>query len=191
MMFDGDFIEDLRRWGDEAGVVWEPGLKAAEVKHAEQRWEIRFPPDLRAFLMTMASSSKGFIHWTETPKDDIAARLDWPRRGFHFDIEHNDLWLAEWGEPPTILAERFEVFDDAYAKVPKLIPIYGHRFIPQEPLEAGNPIFSVYQSDIIYFGSDLAGYLRYEFGPNGRQVDRDPRHIPFWSDWANGKYDEF
>lgn len=46
---------------------------------------------------------------------------------------------------------------------PKLIPIYGHRFIPDSPSEWGNPIFSISQSDIIRYGGSLADYLRWEF----------------------------
>jgi hypothetical protein len=67
------------------------------------------------------------------------------------------------------------------AEAPKLIPIYSHRFIPEEPSEAGNPIFSVYQMDIIYYGFDLDDYLRHEFDlPGRKEWPAQVRPIKFW-----------
>lgn len=43
---------------------------------------------------------------------------------------------------------------------PRLIPICSHRYIPEEPHDAGNPVFSVMQSDVIYYGADLANYSK-------------------------------
>jgi hypothetical protein len=67
------------------------------------------------------------------------------------------------------------------AAAPKLIPVFLHRMMPDEPRKAGNPVFSVHQTDIIYYGHDLPDYLRQEF-----QVARwwtrpsEPRRIRFW-----------
>jgi len=70
---------------------------------------------------------------------------------------------------------------------PKLLPIYGHRFLAAEPCRSGNPIFSIVQTDIVYYGANLPHYLLNEF------IDRDyalPTHaqkirkIDIWSDFA-------
>jgi hypothetical protein len=45
-----------------------------------------------------------------------------------------------------------------------LVAVYGHRYIPAEPGLAGNPVFSIHQSDVIVYGSSLASYLAAEFG---------------------------
>ena len=62
--------------------------------------------------------------------------------GIVFDVEHG-LWVEEWGakpdDPHEARARVAEILDDA----PRLIPIFMHRAIPNEPLEAGNPVFSV------------------------------------------------
>ena len=46
-------------------------------------------------------------------------------------------------------------------------------------------MFSVYQSDIIYYGADLADYFEREFFSEGKMVDPVPyasvRRIEFWS----------
>ena len=70
------------------------------------------------------------------------------------------------------------------AQAPRLIPVMGHRYIPAEPELAGNPVFSVYQTDIIYYGVDLATYLRCEFGQldHVNAVREEARRIRFWSE---------
>ena len=47
----------------------------------------------------------------------------------------------------------------------------------------GYPVLSVYQTDIIVYGSDLRDYLRREFasGPITTAPPDGPRYISFWS----------
>lgn len=70
------------------------------------------------------------------------------------------------------------------AKEPLLIPLYRHRYLPAEPHAAGNPVLSVYQTDIIYYGSDLRSWLASEFGglPHADAIAAPIRRIRFWSD---------
>ena len=60
---------------------------------------------------------------------------------------------------------------------------FGYR---DNPTSAGNPVFSVYQMDIIYYGYDLASYLEHEFDFRSYESlfsDEHPfRRIEFWSD---------
>ncbi len=72
----------------------------------------------------------------------------------------------------------------AVAAAPTLIPLIGHRFLPSEPNEAGNPVFSVYQTDIIYYGANLEHYFNNEFRGWSASEDGAYRQIPFWSDLA-------
>jgi hypothetical protein len=65
---------------------------------------------------------------------------------------------------------------------PKLVPLVSHRYLPSEPNEAGNPIFSIYQSDVIYYGADLADYFEREFGNTRTPVVGPARPIRFWSE---------
>jgi hypothetical protein len=72
----------------------------------------------------------------------------------------------------------------AVGRVPKLIPVFSHRYMPVEPRLAGNPLLSVYQTDIIYYGRDLRTYLVHEFGKSSHveATTPEPRHVSFWSD---------
>lgn len=50
----------------------------------------------------------------------------------------------------------------------------------------GNPVFSIVQTDIIYYGTDLADYLHAEFGvPRRAWAATDARVIRFWSDFVS------
>jgi hypothetical protein len=40
----------------------------------------------------------------------------------------------------------------AVSRAPKLIALIAHRYLPERPHESDNPIFSVYQSDVIITG---------------------------------------
>ena len=96
------------------------------------------------------------------------------------------------------LQDAFVIAKQAIDQAPKLIPILGHRYIPDSPQESGNPIFSVYQTDIICYGRDLEEYLGNEFGyyffGQGRyQITKPVRSIAFWSylvDLNNGAVDD-
>ncbi len=56
------------------------------------------------------------------------------------------------------------------------------------PFETGNPVLSIHQMDIIYYGYDLANYLANEFGfklPKEFNVLKKPnRDTRFWSQWT-------
>lgn len=142
---------------------------------------------MKDFLSSALPLSNNFVNWRDTSKENIEsiyARIDWPLEGMLFDIEHNVFWYDSWGEKPDNLEEAFNICKEEFKKVPKLIPICSHRYIPSEPNEAGNPIFSVYQTDIIYYGENLASYLEIEFGfKKYEQMDVSSiKDIRFWVD---------
>lgn len=185
-----DIIEQLRG----QGVDFAPGLSDAEIASIERRFGFRFPPDLRALLQTGLPRGEGFPDWRSGSEEQLREWLDMPRQGIFFDIEHNDFWLPEWGPSPKALQDALQFADRLLAAAPKLIPICQHRMIPDDPHLEGNPVFSVHQTDIIYYGHDLEDYLRHEFRLTGRKPwPENLRPIRFWDinrflevRWANG-----
>jgi len=107
-----------------------------------------------------------------------------------FDIENNVFWPDSWGAKPASLTEAFEIAKQKIETAPKLIPVFGHRYLPDRPSLEGNPVFSVYQTDIIYYGSNLWNYFENEFSDyfgTARYHISDPlRPIEFWSDYVDG-----
>lgn len=162
---------------------WTTGYTRTELNEAEEKFGLRFPPDL--FDLLCERRPVNGYDW-RTDADRITEALQWPLEGILFDVEENQFWLSNWGERPHEPEERAEIVTDAVAQAPKLIPILSHRYIPQEPHERGNPVFSVYQTDIIYYGADLDDYFRREFEFSGRPAEAGPmapaRYIRFWSD---------
>ncbi|QDT79493.1 hypothetical protein Mal35_29570 [Gimesia maris] len=184
------------------GVRFEPGLTDQEVVQTETTFGFRFPPDLRAFLQTALpvrlnkpGLSNSFPDWRAGNKDDLQTRLNWPWEGMVFDIEHNAFWLDEWGKKPDVLQAAIEMAHRYVTAAPTLIPVCSHRYIPATPAEAGNPVFSVHQTDIIYYGLNLWDYFEQEFAEHEEgwyageryaefteaQYFAAHRDIPFWS----------
>lgn len=175
---------------EEAGVVFAPGLKDSEVARAEQSYGFRFPPDLEEFLRYALPVSKGWPDWRGAEDSYVLQMMRWPLEGIRFDIENNTFWHADWGAKPDSLEEAFAVAERKVGEAPRLIPISGHRYIPERPSEAGNPVFSVYQTDIIYYGSHLANYFEnefaYYFGTPGYVLPEPIKRIEFWSAFDEG-----
>lgn len=159
---------------------WTDGYSQSELDAAQERYDLRFPPDLLALLLDRRPVS-GW-DWRKDD-DDIRQMLTHPLDGLLFDVEHNNLWWPEWGPKPKSLTEQQKVVAGVVAAAPRLIPLIGHRYIPELPSESGNPVFSVMQSDVIYYGANLADYFKKEFHPvPGRPPIAEVRYIPFWSD---------
>lgn len=95
------------------------------------------------------------------------------------------------GERPVELADALAVADAVVGAAPKLIPICGHRYVPDDPPEAGNPVLSVYQTDIIYYGYVLPNFLATEFeAPQPPLIPSQPRWIRFWTDFLDAQFPE-
>ncbi len=180
---------DLRRIQEtlqRAGVVFERGLDDGELRAIEAKYGFAFPPDLAAFLAYALPVGKSWVNWRSADERTIVARLDWPYDGICFDVEQSGFWLEAWGERPPDLRDAFAIVKRAVERAPKLIPICGHRYLPDRPRDAGNPVFSVYQTDIIHYGADLEDYLenefKYYFGRGDYRIREPVRRIEFWSE---------
>ena len=168
----------------ECGVSVDPGLTDAEAARVEGEFGFRFPPDLRDFLGAGLPVGEGFPDWRNETLESLHERLAIPLEGLLFDVEHNEFWLDEWGPRPASLPEAQSVVRGLVAAAPVLIPVYVHRRMPDRPHAAGNPVFSVHQTDIIYYGADLRDYLLHEF-LGDKDLGRWPipdsvRRIEFW-----------
>jgi hypothetical protein len=163
-----------------------PGLSESELATAQEAARAEFPPDLCEMLATTLptgswSSSSAFPDWRNRPRevmDEWRARLV---HGLHFDVLNSDFWPSSWGARPDDPVDSLEIVTQRLNDAPALIPIYGHRAIPNEPLDAGNPVFSVWQTDIIVYGSDLTEYLRCEFHGGAFNTVLPKRTIRFWT----------
>jgi len=170
---------------------WAPGYTQAELNAAQERYQVVFPPDLVDLFLERRP-----VEGYDWAGDDgrITKMLGWPLNMLLWDVDHGSWWV-DWGERPQTPEERHEIVRSVLARAPRLIPILSHRFIPETPCAAGNPVFSMHGLDTIYYGATLKEYFTNEFGGtyllNGiAQPDytlEDTlalRLIPFWSDLA-------
>lgn len=167
-------------------VEWFDAYTPKELDRAQDIYDLPFPPDLIAFL----SDRHPLLNYDwRTDNETIRAMLRWPYEGLLFDVENNNLWLADWGERPETATMRAEALQKIVTAAPKLIPLYSHRYLPADPAEADNPVFSVYQADIIYYGTNLHEYIGRETQmPVSEPVPEKLKPIRFWSQFTDGTY---
>jgi len=69
---------------------------------------------------------------------------------------------------------------------PRLVPVLGHRYLTVYPCSSNNPVFSIWQTDIIYYGTNLGAYLTNEFLNRDWISERwtSDKIIPIWHDFA-------
>ena len=170
---------------ERAGVSFAPGLSDAQFERAERRFGFVFPDDLRAFLAFALPTGQGFHDWRDLDDPYLLAAMSGPEEGLWFDIQQGVFWDPAWGPKPADEGLARECLRDALAAAPRLVPICSHRYMPDRPASAGNPVLSVVQTDIIYYGSDLENYLHNEFpeafGTPRYTLGSPIRDIEFWS----------
>ena len=203
------------------GTRWPGGLAEEHVAAVEQDWALRFPPDYRLFLkhlhtvdrpmkcregrnaasdMPTLRDAPSFYNWL-TEGDILRDRLDDLATGLEFDVEEAGLWRPAWGTRPATAGARAQRVRALVDAAPRLIPVFGHRYLLAEPCRPGNPLFSIVQSDLIIYGADLQTYFLTEFanllgidtGAVRKEVDEAIQAgfasyaaIPFWGDLYAG-----
>lgn len=178
-----------------------PGLTVAEFARVEAEFGFEFADDHRAFLAAglplsipyddppgvFRTSSDPWPNWRDGDPEVLRDRLNWPVEGLLFDVEHNVYWDAAWGERPEELGRALEIARVNLADVPKLVPLYAHRYLPDGHGTYGHLVLSVWQTDIICYGADLSDYIEREFGAPRRTLDdaaKSPRAtVGFWRDF--------
>jgi len=159
---------------------WQAGYTQSQLDDAQERYDICFPQDLIALFLEM-SPVDGY-RW-ETEDKRIRKMLAWPLDMLLTEVE-NGSWWPGWGDRPQERTMQQEIVREALRRAPRLIPLIAHRFIPETPANPGNPIFSMYGFDTIYYGANLTEYFTNEF--SGTCDVGETRHIEFWSDITEG-----
>lgn len=158
------------------------GISPNELDQIEEQLALKLPPDFRCLLENLHDPLEVFFPWNKFTLAEYQESIEWIISGIEFDIEHNSCWLSRWGTRPEDLTEAKMVMREDFKGWPRLVPIKGHRYLAVEPCLAGNPVFSIWQTDIICYGATLGEYLINEFveqipNPAAWTPKRD---IPIW-----------
>ncbi|WP_144120455.1 hypothetical protein [Catellatospora sichuanensis] len=159
-------------------------LTAAEFAGLASRFGFVFNPDHRALLTAGLPVGERWPDWRDGDPDQLRDLLAAPVDGVLFDVQENGFWLPAWGDRPSRTAFALAVARRMLAQVPRLVPVYGHRYAPALP-ETDLPVFSVMQTDVIVYGDTLPAYLHHEFDlPHTDPAlgSAPAKQIPFWSD---------
>lgn len=171
------------------GIGFLAGLSPTQLATIEERLNFQFPPDLADFLRAGLPYGPRFPDWLSVAEGGLQhptqGYLERPLEGLRFDVKHNQFWMKNWGERPDDLQACYAIVEKKFREAPVLIPIFAHRYMPASPNKRGNPVFSVWQTDIIYYGMELPDYLSAEFSfplPPKWRVPSEPRKIEFWNE---------
>ena len=179
-----------KQWvGNQKPVIYgNGGLSPTELDNIESALGFPLPPDFRYLLANIRDDDGVLFPWKNFDKQKYDQTIEWVWEGIAFDIENNAEWMEDrWGVRPKSPSERLAIARKDFESWPRLLPVYGHRFLPATPCKDGNPVFSIMQTDIIYYGANLAHYLANEFIDQDRDLHvnkPDIRHIPIWSEFA-------
>ncbi|MEU3687109.1 hypothetical protein [Streptomyces narbonensis] len=163
-----------------------PGLGERELDAVEARFGFTFSADHRVFLGAgLPLGSPRWPDWRDGDPEDLAGRLARPVEGVLFDVEHSRFWHPSWPPRPAATSDALRLARSGMATVPRLVPVYGHRYLPGTAGAYGQPVLSVWQTDIIVYGNDLSDYVRHEF--LGQASGAHARlGVDFWSYFVDG-----
>ncbi|QUH05298.1 hypothetical protein HUO13_35010 [Saccharopolyspora erythraea] len=184
--------EAARRLAELGRCEIEPGLTDAEIDRVEARHGFEFATDHRAFLAVgLPVGGPGrerpgsWPDWRNGDPGQLRAQIGRAADLLLFDVRHGH-WRQSWGPRPDTPEEAVEVAKVHVARAPAIVPVYAHRYLPAGRGFYGHPVLSLYGADCIYYGTDLADYVRREFEvpPPPRGDDWRPRAtVPFWRDY--------
>jgi len=180
----------------------------AEIVAAENRFGLAFPPDYRLFLATLHTpdppmigarfegsdlipdQARSFPDWTGDDRP-IETLIAWPLEGLIWSIEQDERWHPNWGRRPRGRRQREALLRDISSAGPQLVPVSGHRYLVGPTNREGNPVLSIYGSDVIVYTRNLVFYLPLDLGiappnpdPHVETLRMEP--IPFWQDIIDG-----
>jgi len=113
------------------------GMDESLIDDVENKFQLKFPPDHREFLKILHTtnfppSQNGhfFFNWLKDEKI-ILEKLNWP----YYSISQDKNFLKYWkdvSDSQEIIDNRFNKW---YQSAPKLIPVFGHRYLVSEPFK--------------------------------------------------------
>ncbi|MFB6835765.1 hypothetical protein [Streptomyces sp. NPDC056361] len=188
-------VEAARRLAEADCCEMAPGLGEEEFARVEATYGFEFSPEHRAFLAAGlpvksppedgATWEQPWPDWRHADPDELRDRLEWPVREVLHEVE-GGRWHPALGERPATDEEAVDAARAVLARAPRLVPVYAHRFLPAGSGHRRHPVLSMWGTDIICYGRDLAHYIDHEFGGAEVSPPWPPQvSVPFWSDFLD------
>ena len=134
------------------------------------------------------SMSWGWPVWRSGDAQTLQSQIDWPGDTVRHAVGVGH-WPPAWGPRPERAEATAVVLEARLMRVPRLIPVYAHRYLPAGRGSSGHPVLSVHGlSDTIFYGRDLAHYISREFSADESRSNEEPwtaeATVPFWRDYV-------
>ncbi|MFI6298789.1 hypothetical protein ACIBEJ_44880 [Nonomuraea sp. NPDC050790] len=179
--------------------VIEDGLTDAEFARIEHEYGFEFADDHRAFLAAGLPVNQPRVEepnttytwerpWPDCRNGDPAElryQVEWPIDFLLEDVGRGH-WDFAWGERPDSGEAAVELARSQLAGVPRMVPVYAHRFLPAGHGTFGHPVLSMWGRDIIYYLADLLEYITRQFEVPRPELPEDwapQATVPFWRDY--------
>lgn len=184
-------IRNLKKFLLKNNIILKKGLSNKDFDKIKKIYNLTFPTDLKMIYENYLPVSTNFYDWSDFSVDNvnyIKEIINRPLDGILFDIEFNKFWMECFGEKTKDLKYNLKIAQKYYENnVYKPIPIYSHRYIPSYPSTENNPIFSIVQTDIIFYGNNIFNYFYIEFSKpqsklHQKMLKQQKKYTPFWSD---------
>jgi hypothetical protein len=172
-----------------------------QIDQVQEKYSITFTPEHREFLRILHTIDRKakvyeddaieegsfveqpfFRNWLEDEED-----IRWALKAVHDyiseDITRSAFWLNSWGAKPDTAEERIRIFNELYAKAPKLVPVHAHRYQVADLSLEKRPVLSILGTDVVYYGSDFRYYLLNEMAAHldiyHREYDKED-NVWYW-----------
>jgi hypothetical protein len=164
-------------------VAMAPGLSDEEVMRIESSFGFTFADDHRDFLTARLPVGEGWPNWRTDGRGNLDKHLRLPVDGILFAVEWKQFWDDGWGKRPARMKDALRSAAYQLARVPRMVPVFSHCYLPAGPDSSGHPVLSIFQADIRVVATDLLGYvdtLSVTDGP-AAPATASPT-VDFWSD---------
>jgi hypothetical protein len=159
-----------------------PGLSDEEIAHIESTFGFTFADDHRDFLTAALPVGQAWPDWRSEGRRSLQKRMQLPVDGILFAVEWGHFWVDGWGPRPARMKDALRSARYQLARVPPLVPVYSHHYLPAARGAIGQPVLSVIRTDVVAVGADLADYVENEFGTGGARDPSASVSVEFWSE---------
>jgi hypothetical protein len=159
-----------------------PGLSDEEISGIESSLGFTFADDHREFLSAAVPIGDAWPNWRADGRGRLDKHLRLPVDGILFAVEWKQFWDDGWGKRPARMKDALRSAAYQLARVPRMIPVHSHWYLPAGRGTSGHPVLSIFQADISVGADDLTDYVDRLATPDGSAPP--PTGLPtveFWS----------